>query len=96
MFRLRGRKDELRAELESGQVDMVTFTSSSTVRNFLTMVDASDGDELLRLMTGVKIAAIGPITAKTITHSGLQVDVQPENYTIAEMVQSITDYFQPS
>jgi uroporphyrinogen III methyltransferase/synthase len=91
-----GRKDELRAELESGQVDMVTFTSSSTVRNFLTMVDAGDQDELLRLMTGVKIAAIGPITAKTITDSGLQVDVQPDNYTIAEMVQSITDYFQPS
>lgn len=91
-----GRKDELRAELESGQVDMVTFTSSSTVRNFLTMVDAGDQDELLRLMTGVKIAAIGPITAMTITDSGLQVNVQPENYTIAEMVQSIADYFQPS
>lgn len=91
-----GRKDELRAELESGQVDMVTFTSSSTVRNFLTMVDAGDQDELLRLMAGVKIAAIGPITAKTVTDSGLHVDVQPENYTIAEMVQSITDFFQPS
>lgn len=91
-----GRKDELRAELESGEVDMVTFTSSSTVRNFLTMVDAGDQDELLRLMAGVKIAAIGPITAKTVTDSGLHVDVQPENYTIAEMVQSITDFFQPS
>jgi uroporphyrinogen III methyltransferase/synthase len=91
-----GRKDELRAELESGEVDMVTFTSSSTVRNFLTMVDAGDQDELLKLMDGVKIAAIGPITAKTVTDSGLQVDIQPENYTIAAMVQSIIDYFQPS
>ena len=75
---------------------MVTFTSSSTVRNFLTMVDAGDQDELLKLMDGVKIAAIGPITAKTVTDSGLQVDIQPENYTIAAMVQSIIDYFQPS
>lgn len=91
-----GRKDELRAELESGEVDMVTFTSSSTVRNFLTMVDAGDQDELLKLMNGVKIAAIGPITAKTMTDSGLQVDIQPENYTITAMVDSIIDYFQPS
>ncbi len=91
-----GRIDELRAELESGQVDLVTFTSSSTVRNFLTMVDASDQDELLRLMAGVKIAAIGPITAKTVTDSGLQVDIQPENYTIAAMVQSVIDYYQSS
>ena len=89
-----GRKDELRAELESGQVDMVTFTSSSTVRNFLTMVDAKDQEELLELMKGVKVAAIGPITAKTVSDSGLNVDIQPENYTIPEMVRAIIDYFQ--
>jgi len=89
-----GRRDELRAELESGTVDMVTFTSSSTVRNFLTMVDAQNQDELLNLMQGVKIAAIGPITAKTVSDSGLQVDIQPEKYTIPEMVCSIIDFFQ--
>ena len=91
-----GRKDELRAELESGKVSLVTFTSSSTVRNFLTMVDAENQEELLRLMGGVKIAAIGPITAKTVTDSGLHVDIQPQKYTIASMVQEITDYFKPS
>lgn len=89
-----GRKDELREELESGKVDMVTFTSSSTVRNFLTMVDAGDQAELESLMQGVKIAAIGPITAKTVTDSGLHVDIQPEEYTIPEMVQAIVDYYQ--
>ena len=89
-----GRKDELRAELQSGEVDMVTFTSSSTVRNFLTMVDAQDQEELLRLLEGVKIAAIGPITAKTVTDNGLKVDIQPDNYTIEEMVTAITDFFE--
>lgn len=88
-----GRKDELRSELESGEVDMVTFTSSSTVRNFITMVDAKDQEELLDLMKDVKIAAIGPITAKTVTDSGLQVDIQPEEYTIPAMVTSIIDFF---
>ena len=88
-----GRKDALRAELENGKVDMVTFTSSSTVKNFLTMVDAVDQQELERLMDGVKIAAIGPITAKTITDSGLRVDVQPPLYTIPELIQAIVLYY---
>jgi len=79
--------------LESGTIDMVTFTSSSTVRNFLTMVDAKDQEELERLMDGVSIAAIGPITAKTIANSGLKVDVQPEQYTIDAMVQKIIGYY---
>ncbi|NNK15260.1 MAG: uroporphyrinogen-III synthase, partial [Desulfofustis sp.] len=88
-----GRREELRAELESGEVDMVTFTSSSTVRNFLTMVDAADQEELERLMSGVSIAAIGPITAKTITDNGLKVDAQPEQYTIEAMVRKIIDFY---
>ena len=89
-----GRRDELRAELESGEVGMVTFTSSSTVRNFLTMVDAESQEELEQLMAGVKIAAIGPITAKTVTDSGLKVDVQPSQYTIISMIKAIIDFYQ--
>lgn len=89
-----GRRDELRAELEGGSVDMVTFTSSSTVRNFLTMVDAADQEELERLLAGVRIAAIGPITAKTVTDSGLIVDVQPSHYTIEAMVEKIVDFYR--
>jgi uroporphyrinogen III methyltransferase / synthase len=89
-----GRKDALRDELEAGKVGMVTFTSSSTVRNFLTMVDAADRDELKVLLKGVKIATIGPITAKTVTDNGLTVDVQPEIHTIPEMVRAIIDFYQ--
>jgi uroporphyrinogen III methyltransferase/synthase len=75
---------------------MVTFTSSSTVRNFLTMVDAVDQEELERLLAGVRIAAIGPITAKTVTDSGLKVDVQPDQYTIDSMVEKIVDFYRRS
>ena len=88
-----GRKESLREELEAGKVDMVTFTSSSTVRNFLDMVDAADADELQRLLAGVTIAAIGPITAKTVTDNGLKVDVQPDEYTIPEMVAAIVAHY---
>jgi len=89
-----GRKDALREELEAGRVSMVTFTSSSTVRNFLTMVDAADQDELKKLLNGVNIAAIGPITAKTVTDNGLTVDVQPSVHLISEMIQAIIDFYQ--
>lgn len=88
-----GRKEELREELDAGKVDMVTFTSSSTVRNFLTMVDAESEEKLKELLAGVKIAAIGPITAKTVTDNGLKVDVQPEEHTIKEMINKIVEYY---
>lgn len=90
----KGRREELREELEVGKVNMVTFTSSSTVRNFLMMVDAKDQEELDALMDGVKIAAIGPITAKTVTDNGLSVDVQPEKHTIPAMIDEIVKYYQ--
>ncbi|MCF6186971.1 MAG: uroporphyrinogen-III C-methyltransferase [Desulfobulbaceae bacterium] len=89
-----GRKDELRDRLENGTIELVTFTSSSTVDNFLTMVDASSSEELRRLMDPVTIAVIGPITADTVRKHGLKVDIQPEQYTIADMVASIVAYYQ--
>ena len=44
-------------------------------------------------MHEVTIAAIGPITAKTVTDNGLKVDIQPESYTIPDMVHAIVDYY---
>ncbi len=89
-----GRKDELRQRLEECSIDLVTFTSSSTVDNFLTMIDADSPEELHRLMDTVKIAVIGPITAKTIKKHGLKIDIQPEEYTIADMVNAIVTYYR--
>ena len=89
-----GRKEELREQLESGTVDLVTFTSSSTVTNFLTMLDARDQDELHRLLNGVAIAAIGPVTAATLQEHGLHVDIQPRRYTIADMVRAIVAHYR--
>jgi len=89
-----GRKQELRDQLESGTVDMITFTSSSTVTNFLTMLDAADEAELHRLLDKVSIAAIGPITAETVRDNGLSVDIQPERYTIDDMVQAIVAFYR--
>ncbi len=88
-----GDKEFLRAELAKGCVDMVTFTSSSTVRNFLALLDDGQQIDLKKILAGVKIAAIGPITAKTVTDSGLKVDVQPEQHTIPAMIEAIVAYY---
>ncbi|PIE69077.1 MAG: uroporphyrinogen-III C-methyltransferase [Deltaproteobacteria bacterium] len=89
-----GRKEDLRETLSKGDINMITFTSSSTVTHFLTMIDASDENELQELLQGVNIAAIGPITADTLRKNGLEVHVQPERYTIIDMVQAIVDHYQ--
>ncbi|MDW7774179.1 MAG: uroporphyrinogen-III C-methyltransferase [Desulfobulbaceae bacterium] len=90
----KGRKEELREELAEKKIDMITFTSSSTVTNFLTMVDAASPAELHQLLDNVKIAAIGPVTSKTVEEYGLKVTVQPPSYTIADMVNAIVDHYQ--
>ena len=86
-------KDDLRRALEEKSVEMVTFTSSSTVKNFMTLLDISGPEELQKLITGVAVAAIGPITAKTAESYGLTVDVQPAEYTIPGLVEGIVGYF---
>ncbi|HIJ77793.1 MAG TPA: uroporphyrinogen-III C-methyltransferase [Deltaproteobacteria bacterium] len=82
--------EKIVAELESGRIDMVTFTSSSTVSNFIEMIREENKG---RLLNNVALACIGPITAKTAEKKGLKIDVQPEIFTIPEMVESILDYY---
>ncbi|WP_338033264.1 uroporphyrinogen-III C-methyltransferase [Desulfobulbus alkaliphilus] len=91
-----GLGDELRRHLLSGTIDMVTFTSSSTVANFLAMLKADSKDEAHALFSKVQIATIGPVTTATVLEHGLSVAVQPEKYTIADMVQSIVALYRTS
>jgi len=63
-------------------VDMITFTSSSTVRHF---VDAMPG----ALADRVSIACIGPITAQTARDLGLRVDIIAQEYTTRGLVDAI-------
>ncbi|MDR3089059.1 MAG: uroporphyrinogen-III C-methyltransferase [Desulfobulbaceae bacterium] len=88
-----GIHDALVADLAGGRIDAITFTSSSTVKNFLDLLDAASQEELTKLLGGARIAAIGPITGKTVSDHGLTVDVQPEQYTIEAMVAAMVSYF---
>jgi uroporphyrinogen III methyltransferase/synthase len=85
-----GAGEAVRALLEGGAVDVVTFTSSSTVTNFARMM----GDApLARLLQGVVVACIGPITAETAHAAGIQPSVVARTYTIEGLVAALVDHF---
>lgn len=85
----KGRIEEM---LAKGEVDMVTFTSSSTVVNFVEMFQ--DEDQRFReWMAEVTVACIGPITAKTARENGLEMDLIPEKYTIESLTHAIVRHF---
>jgi uroporphyrinogen III methyltransferase/synthase len=86
-------KEELLTALQEKSIHMVTFTSSSTVKNFVTLLGSDTPAELQQLMSGIAVATIGPITAKTAKQFGMHVDVQPTEYTIPHLVDSIVNYF---
>ncbi|NWJ45285.1 MAG: uroporphyrinogen-III synthase [Chloroflexi bacterium] len=79
--------------LEQGQVDVVTFTSASTVRNFATRLSSVSTKTLPELLKDSAVACIGPITASAALEMGLKIDLQPGKYTIDELVVCISDYF---
>ena len=79
------------AELETG-VDVLTFTASSTVRNFVAQL----GQARARLLANqAQVAAIGPITAETARNLGLRVDVVASEYTIGGLVAALIDAYGP-
>jgi len=89
----RTRKDEVRAWLEQGGIDMVTFTSSSTVRNFVEMFE-EEAASLHEWMQRVPVACIGPVTAQTARENGLRVDLFPSEYTVDALTEGILEYFE--
>jgi uroporphyrinogen III methyltransferase/synthase len=84
------RKNEVLAQrLQEGTVDVITFTSSSTVTNFLEQT----GPELRPHLEGVTFACIGPITANTARKNGLKVTIIPKKYTVDALVTAIEDHY---
>jgi uroporphyrinogen III methyltransferase/synthase len=80
-------KSSLEANLKKG-IDVVTFTSSSTVRNFMELVSDKTA------INGVKIAVIGPVTGDTARNYGLEPTIVPPEYTIPSLVEAIIEYFK--
>jgi uroporphyrinogen-III synthase len=88
-------RKRLRAALQSSKrrPDVITFTSSSTVRNFVALLGGGRGRGRPR-HTGrennrVRIASIGPVTSSTLRELGLPVDIEAAEYTIPGLIKAI-------
>jgi uroporphyrinogen III methyltransferase / synthase len=77
--------------LRARQVDMIAFTSSSTVANFAQLLKKIP---LAMLLNGIAVACIGPITKNTIEEMGGRADVVSKEFTIPGLVRAIVDYFE--
>ena len=78
--------------LRSKEISVITFTSSSTVRNF---VDLFGGrDRAHELLSRTTIASIGPITSGTVEEFGFTPTIVAKENTIPALVGAIVDHFQ--
>jgi uroporphyrinogen-III synthase len=65
----------------------ITFTSSSTVKNFVELIGPENVNS--GLLDSVKLASIGPVTSATLREVGLRVDIEAKEYTVSGLVEAI-------
>lgn len=85
-----GGGERLRQLFKQGQVDVVTFTSSSSVENFVALL----GDAAATLTRSLVMASIGPLTTATAQRLGLHIDVEPQDYTLDGMIAALADFYR--
>jgi len=78
-------------KLQEKKIDLITFTSSSTVKNFRELLPS---ENLKTLMSGVTIASIGPITEETAKKSGFDVHIVAKAFTIKGLCEVICEYYK--
>ena len=86
-----GDSSDLKDRFRRHDIHVITFTSSSTVRNFRRLFDS--GEEMKKLTEGTVVACIGPITAKTAREQGLHVTMTAAQNTVPALVEAIVQYF---
>jgi len=82
---------EAEAALKEGRVDILTFTSSATVHNFVKLLGK---ERVQALAAGAVVASIGPITSATLKEYGISPQIEPSDYTIPALAAAIVDYFK--
>ena len=82
--------EEVRGMLERGEIDVLTFTSSSTVENLVQIL----GPNFLKSLDKLPlVASIGPITAETASGLGIGTDIMPDEFTIPALTAAIVSYY---
>lgn len=82
--------DRLIEELTNKRIDLITFTSSSTVKNFKALLPSENIRDLLE---GVTVASIGPITTDTAEQLGFEVQITAPTYTIPGLCDAIMKHY---
>ena len=85
--------DLMLSRLKERTIDLITFTSSSTVNNFHELLPPEDFDNLMKDVT---IASIGPITADTARDLGFDVHIIAESFTIPGLCRAIVQHYNKS
>lgn len=83
----------LKTMLRNREIDVVTFTSGSCVRNFIEILGT---EEYKILLKGIKIACISPVTVDAVRKYHLEADIVPDNYTVDDLVDAIVRYYKKS
>jgi len=78
----------IKESLIEGEIDLITFTSSSTVRNFIAILDGAPA-----LPEQTTVACIGPITAKTAHRFDLPVQIVASEHTIEGLIEALVEHF---
>jgi uroporphyrinogen-III synthase len=78
-------RNRIRALLKTGPPRVITFTSSSTARNFAALA----GKLRVHALEDVKLASIGPVTSGTLRQLGLNVDIEAREFTIPGLIDAI-------
>jgi uroporphyrinogen III methyltransferase/synthase len=86
-----GRGPDLYRMLLDGQIDVVTFTSAASVRNFATTFGVAQAADLLQQ---TKVAVCGPVTAEAATRLGIPVHIMPGEYTLDSLVEAIAGHYK--
>lgn len=73
--------------INEDKVDIITFTSSSTVTNFVEIMGRD-----FKIPAHVDIACIGPVTAAAAKKAGFKIDISQEEYTMEGLVQSLVNH----
>ncbi len=81
-----GDADLLKDLLAEKMIHYITFTSSSTVKNFVEMLDT---ENIVASLQGVKLVSIGPITSQAARDLGLTIDLEASEYTIDGLVEAL-------
>ncbi len=81
----------IRRMLERGEIHVITFTSSSTVTHFVEMIGS---ESARRLLEGVVVASIGPVTSQTVRTEGLHLGLEAESYTVDGLLEALVAHFQ--